>query len=147
MGNGIIEIIEHSKANQKARLSSFTSVKAFESSYDIALLSQSLESLSLFAVSQLAIWTNQREQGEVTMEEGAADWNDVAYGKESSSSTTLLALKRASFLPGVGGDVISELLSMLSKAKKALSKYNEKSGEEPNLIDFMEIFLKLRVAH
>ncbi|KAG8866660.1 hypothetical protein FRC20_007885 [Serendipita sp. 405] len=147
LGNGIIEIIEHSKDGKKSKISTFASVQAFDSSYDLSLLSQSLESVAIFAVSQLAIWTNQREQGDAPMDEGSADWNDVAYGKESGAAMNLLALKRGTFLPGVGGDVINELLGMLSKAKKALSKLRKGSGGETNIIDLIEVFLKSRIAH
>ena len=146
MGNGIVEMMNHFKENKRAKTLQSTSVQAYDSAYDLSLLSQSLESIAIFSVTQLAVWNRQREAGDISLEDTGAEWNDVGYGKDPSAFLGLMALKRTALLPGIGGDVVSELLAMLSKAKAALSKASKPAGtKEKNIIDILEAFLNLRV--
>lgn len=146
MGNGIVEVMDHFKEKKRAKPPPSTSLQPYESSYDLSLLTQSLESIAIFSVTQLAIWNQQREAGDISQEDVGAEWNDIGYGKDPSAFLGLMALKRTALLPGIGGDVVSELLAMLSKAKSALSKASKPVGnKEKNIIDILEAFLNLRV--
>jgi hypothetical protein len=115
----------------------------FDSSYDLSILSQSLESIAIFSVTQLAVWQHQITTGNSGMDDDPGmEWDDVGYGKEPALARVG---KRAATLPGLGGDVLNELLGMLSKAKVALAKSGEAKSSSKMLMDLLEGFLNIRV--
>jgi nuclear pore complex protein Nup188 len=144
MGNSIIDLLQHIKPNEDATKSSMVySTPTFDSLYDSSILSQSLESIAIFSVTQLAVWQHQITAGNSGMEdEPGMEWDDVGYGKEPALTRVG---KRAAMLPGLGGDVLNELLGMLSKAKAALTKSGEAKDSSKSLMDLLEGFLNIRV--
>jgi hypothetical protein len=145
MANGIIELLDHLKPSQKAKLPVAYFTPPFDSDSDILLLAQSLESIAIFSVSQLAIWQHQMEVNDSSMDEdgAGADWDDVGFGKETLA--VRLGGKRGAILPGLGGDVLADLLSMLAKAKAALSKAGIEKDPSKSMISILERFLDMRV--
>jgi nuclear pore complex protein Nup188 len=146
LGNGIIDLLQHVKPSTKAKLPVSYTTPPFDSSYDTSILSQSLESIAIFTVSQLAVWQHQRDIIDPGVEDDSTmDWNDIGYGKESMLGR--LIGKRAPMLAGLGGDVFNELLGMLSKAKVALAKIEPGADALKGVIAILEAFLNLRVIH
>ena len=144
MGNGIIDLLQHIKPTGAALKSSMVySTPTFESSYDLSVLSQSLESIAIFSVTQLAVWQYQITTGNSGLEdEPGMEWDDVGYGKDPVLGR---AGKRAAMLPGLGGDVLNELTTMLSKAKATLAKTTEVKDPSKSLMALLEGFLNMRV--
>ncbi|KIM22527.1 hypothetical protein M408DRAFT_332895 [Serendipita vermifera MAFF 305830] len=144
MGNGIIDILQHIKLTDgPVKFSMVYSTPTFDSSYDVSVLSQSLESIAIFSVTQLAVWQYQITAGNSGMEdEPGMEWDDVGYGKDPTMGRVG---KRAAMLPGLGGDVLNELTSMLSKAKAALAKSAGVKDPSKSLMALLEAFLNMRV--
>lgn len=144
MGNGIIDLIQHKKAaGGGLKPSMVYSTPTFDSSYDLSILSQTLEAIAIFSVTQLAIWQYQISMGNSGAEdEPGMEWDDVGYGKDLMTSRVG---KRAAMLPGLGGDVLNELTGMLSKAKAALAKSTEPKDPSKSLMTLLEGFLNVRV--
>lgn len=144
MANGIIELLEYLKPSQKAKLPIAYFTPPFDSDADILHLGQSLESIAIFSVSQLAVWQHQMEVGDSNMDEdGGMEWDDTGFGKESLA--VRLGGKRSAVLPGLGGDVLADLLSMLAKAKAALLKAGLDKEPSKSMITILERFLDMRV--
>jgi len=144
MGNGIIDLIDHIKPKGDApKLSMIYSTPSFDPLYDLSILSQSLESIAIFSVTQLAVWQHQIKSGRSGMEdEPGMEWDDVGFGKEPIPGRVG---KRTVVLPGLGGDVLNELLGMISKAKAALAKAGEVKDPSKSLMALLEGFLNVRV--
>lgn len=144
LGNGIIDLLQHVKPSTRAKLPVSYATPPFDSAYDVSVLSQSLESIAVFTVAQLAVWQHQRDTGDLGNEDDSGmDWNDVGYGKESILGR--LTGKRAPILAGLGGDVFNELVGMLSKAKTTLAKSEPGLDASKGMIAILEAFLNIRV--
>ncbi|PVG03582.1 hypothetical protein CPB86DRAFT_869493 [Serendipita vermifera] len=144
LGNGIVDLLQHFKSTGVAKLATSITIPAFDSESDTQILYQSLEAVLIFSVTQLAIWHNQVMVNDMgTDEEPGTEWDDVGFGKELF--TGMIGGKRVSMLPGLGGDVLNELMALLAKAKKVLPKGSNATDQSGAIIGILEGFLSLRV--
>ncbi|CAG8583134.1 16260_t:CDS:2, partial [Acaulospora colombiana] len=144
LGNGIVDLLQHFKSTGIAKLATSITIPAFDSESDTQILRQSLEAVLIFGVTQLAIWHNQAMVSDTGAdEEPGTEWDDVGFGKELF--TGMIGGKRVSMLPGLGGDVLNELMALLTKAKKVLSKGSNATDHSSAIIGILEGFLGLRV--
>jgi hypothetical protein len=145
LGNGIVDLLQHFKSTGVAKLATSINIPAFDSESDTQILRQSLEAVLIFSVTQLAIWHNQAMINDAgAEEEPGTEWDDVGFGKELFAG--MIGGKRVSMLPGLGGDVLNELMALLTKAKKVLSKGTKGADYSDAMVGILEGFLSLRVV-
>lgn len=147
LGNGAVEIMQHLNGPAGSKTPSnvsmpHSSTPIFDTKVDLRILGQSLESIAMLSVTQLAVWHHQitTAAAEPTMEE------DLNYDWDGKESTLILGgAKKMAMLVSLGGDVLNDLVGMLGKMKTVVKKTGSEETKQKDIISMLEGFLESKV--